>query len=271
MCIAAFVGCGGGTTGTGDVPTTLKGSLMTPEGTALSDVIMTVLETGDSDTSDGYGQFTVTTNLSSESVTLLLRLDDTETTTVISGIPSDAEIVEVAITMDVSGDAISVVSVTVNPSPETPTTASPTPTPDSTGVNMPSGDDSPHPTPDGSDTPTPTPTRSPEKSLISGRVLFRDGKPISGAQVTHRESGKSDRTNGSGRFSIETVISGKTATLAVRYNDQRGSVTIGNLPSGPLEIDVVLKLSLSSNPSVDSPTPGDSFSVSVDSKKVTGR
>ncbi len=131
--------CGGNTQGTGGI--SIEGRILTTGGTARANVGVTVLETGDSTTTDATGAFALTTNLLAEA-TLLLEDETIQTQVVLTDIPSSTSTVRVSIEVEEESNSgnISEVEIIENNSSSSSDNSDSTDD-SSSGSSGPSGDD----------------------------------------------------------------------------------------------------------------------------------
>lgn len=157
LCSALLASCGGGSSDSG-MPSinSVSGFIHTHTGVPLSDIAVTLEETGDSAATDAAGNFHISTDLQATSIHLSLSRDDFEGNAVINDIPADVVKVVVDLSADTATGQVQVVSVRVilkNGATPTPTpSAVLTATPSAGATATPSTDT----TPSGTATPTPT-------------------------------------------------------------------------------------------------------------------
>jgi hypothetical protein len=101
VIVLILMGCGGGSAGTGTGPVVVvQGAVVDQAGVPVSDVSIRVIETGSEATTTTNGEFQLTTESESESVTLELTSDDGSTVNITVEIPEDGGTVELMLTIN---------------------------------------------------------------------------------------------------------------------------------------------------------------------------
>lgn len=112
LCI--LCGCGGGSEGTGtELTRKLAGQVATTEGNPVGEANITLLETGDSTTTDGRGFFTLGIPLATSDLTLEVLKDELRSSVVLQDIDSDATTIDVSLTVDEERNQITASSIQV--------------------------------------------------------------------------------------------------------------------------------------------------------------
>ncbi|MBN8549194.1 MAG: hypothetical protein J0M12_07775 [Deltaproteobacteria bacterium] len=79
-------------------------------------------------------------------------------------------------------------------------------------------------------------------SQFSGRIVSLDGMPISGASVVLEETGDTAISLEDGTFDIESILPGTSATFLVETAEAQASTSIVDIPPGPHDVTIQLKL-----------------------------
>jgi len=243
----ALAGCSGGITGTGDT-TRISGKVLSESGQPLAGISVTVADSGDSASTDSGGAFEIVTELPDSSTDLIVEGAAFEGRVSVEQIPDEESLVEITIQVSSLDSSISIAAVSITIiSPEDPAAASESDAGDAPGsvVRDPgsAGEDR---NPAGDD-------EGLSHVLYRGKVKDQDGQALSGVTVAVIESADSDRSDSSGRFSIDTQDVDGKVTLRVSYKGKSGKVSISNIPSGKdlvVELEIVLTIAKSSDPDV---------------------
>lgn len=98
-------GCsGGGTEGTGIPKAVVRGNVVDSNGEALGETSLTILETGDSSTTDENGQFVIHMREGNSRLTFLIKNETLDTTAILEAIPENASQIDVKISVNVEED-----------------------------------------------------------------------------------------------------------------------------------------------------------------------
>ena len=220
-----IVGCGGGTTGTGEFERKLIiGDLSDQNGSALPGATLTLLDSGDSTTTDGNGNFRLETSLEPGETTLELELNGTASRLVLD-LPAGDIVSDLELVFDSESGAVSVASISIVPR-EDFEAPKPTPTPDNSGEE-----------------PKPVDPQQ-EESILRGTIQFVDGPAVPGAIVTLPQFDLQALTlkDGKFRFTFDPAVSGKSLLVRVSYKNVRDTLTIRNIPAESSIIEVTLRL-----------------------------
>jgi hypothetical protein len=107
VIVLMLMGCGGGSAGTGTGPiVVVQGAILDQSGSPVSDVSIRVIETGGEATTTSNGEFQLTTESESDSVTLEVISEDGNTAYIKVEIPEDGGTVEVVLTINPKLDQI---------------------------------------------------------------------------------------------------------------------------------------------------------------------
>jgi hypothetical protein len=211
----AALGCGGGTTGSGDASSLkVSGTVTSPEGRPLS-ARVTDLESGESTQSDEKGAFTLSARGKGGVLSLDVSTDTTSGTISVPNIPDGSSGVSVAIVVDSVSGVVTLASVEI----------------EQEGVS--------------SNDPTKI-TQS-----FKGTVLSRSGKPVKDALITVRGTTAQQTTDTSGRFLLSSHSRSGKITLLVRFKGYDGSVVISGVPrerSSTIKVRLTLAIDAGQDP-----------------------
>lgn len=181
LSLWVFVGCGGGTQGTGGI--TIDGTVQDSKGQTLSGIRVVLLNSNDSTVTDSQGGFSLYSETAAE-YNISVESQGEQPTVTLSDVPPTATQIQIIIQISDNGSptvgSLEVVAEhhshgsSSSPTPTPSVGVSPTPTPNSTDQNE--SDDSSNPTPtpspgnggddgtgqvdDGNTNPSPTPTKT---------------------------------------------------------------------------------------------------------------
>ncbi len=266
--------CGGGTVGTDDggALKIFTGTVKLNDGSVVADALVTILESGESATTDADGEFEIDSN-SSDLLTanLLIETNQIQVEANIGDIPEGATETVVEIVIDpVNRSATTKVEtrkrarqVRRTPTPVSALTPEPTAT-----ATLPI-------TPIPDLTPAATATaveRTVGRMQIAGSILFNDNVRVSGARVGFSAPLREARTlTRSGRYKISILFPTDTnfdsnAELIIEYGGFSGVVTLPTrlIEGRSLRVNLILSISSSDTPSSD-------FSVSIGSSSILDR
>jgi len=100
LTVAVFGGCGGGTGGTG--LTSIQGAVETTDSKPLVDAKVTVVETGDTTTTNGDGQFDITSEVSDPQIEVRVEKGQVDTSFVVQGAQEGESRINVLVKLDSS-------------------------------------------------------------------------------------------------------------------------------------------------------------------------
>lgn len=101
MIVALTSGCGGGSagTGTGDTLVRIQGIVSDPSGAPVESALVTVVESGDSDTTDGVGAFSIEADVANQQITLEVSKQDRSALTTITA-PGESGTISIQVKFD---------------------------------------------------------------------------------------------------------------------------------------------------------------------------
>ena len=244
LLLTCFLACGGGTTGTGAYSTrNFSGTLKDTSGNPLINFNLTVLENGDSTSTDQNGKFLLSTELENNRVTFVFDGGALNNELQINDLPDSNEIIYLEIEADQENNAITLLSLKIIP------LTSPDPTPSPVLDN----DDKPKPTPTPNDgakpkpqkptpiaTPTPTPILN---NIYKGKVIDHSGEGLSGVKITLQNYSKSVFTNNSGNFEISSRPGSANINLLIQYFNHSKTISF-NIPDESVLVQLSIKITL---------------------------
>lgn len=114
LLVCTLCGCGGGSEGTGtEVTRKLAGQVATKDGAPLSNAHVTLLETGNSTTTDRLGFFTLGAPLTTSDLTLEVAKGGLRNSVVLRDINIEATTIDVSLTVDEDRNEITASSIQV--------------------------------------------------------------------------------------------------------------------------------------------------------------
>lgn len=283
-----FHGCGGGTTGTGDIQSTrLAGKIVLPDGSAASNANVAIAETGDSSTTDPNGEFIITSKIPAGPLSLIVDFGTLSATASLGILEQEGSNISVVIEADQTSNSLKVISQETTPpvnsgaaSSQSSASASAPPdtggstssTPSGTSTPAPDNTDSPGAEPtrtpnngNNGASPTPLPTATPTQPAASeptsysvrfgGTVINNKGNALSDVQITVVDARRSSTTSSSGSFSIRAGQVSGNVQLRAQYLGGSDSVTISNVPSDNVFVRLQLKITITTpgNPLIGRP------------------
>lgn len=231
LLIMLCIGCGGGSSGTdGGVTLRVLGTVTSTNGALLSGLEVTAVESGDSVSTSQQGSFDLRTSIERDSVTLLVRQGDKETTlTPLTGV-QNGDIITLNLKLDETNFSISVVSLSITP----------------LGANDPT------PTPSNSNNPKATPTpRIEQQDIVTGTIRTANGRPVDKLSISVKNTsirGKSDRN---GNFVLRGQLPRSGVTLIIANQAFKREVVLPTLPETPVVIKLKLLFVVSQSGQID--------------------
>lgn len=251
-----LVGCGGGTTGTGGTGSSdYNGRVLTDAGSPVSGALVTLLESGDSSSTDSNGSFSIPSDIDAPSVTLLVESEANQGQVVVDELPSGPKEVSVEVTINRASREVKLTSKRVRPKStptpisgssavptESPTIPSGTPIPGSTPTVNPS------PTPNDTQSPSPTETPVPKpKTVFRGKIRTNTPSLLTGAIVgiAARQKRSAVASDGSFRFSVNARSD--NTTFIVEAAGQTFSVELSGVTASTKKAILTLRLDMKKN------------------------
>ncbi|MCB0311171.1 MAG: hypothetical protein KDD42_08040 [Bdellovibrionales bacterium] len=226
----ALAGCGGGTSGTGDLPVTrFMGIVSDSNGEGVGEAQLTIDETGDTAFSSADGSFVLEARLKGSSANLVVSSDMIEQTVRIQDLPDVDADVNLELRVDSINQVITVQSIHVEilSGDRDP------------GESESDQDDHNSPQVPISATP-PVEEERPEigdseseriRTIYRGQLIDQNNRGVPHALIRHLEANKSVRTDQYGNFSFVTQSYGGTVTIDISYLKYSGTVHIYGTPS----------------------------------------
>lgn len=219
LLCALQAGCGGGTMSSENFgETRIQGFVRDQSGAALSDVLVEIVETGDSTLTDSLGGFAISSALPDSAVMLSLSSESFEGSVSLPDIPAGTVLVSLALTLDSATGLVSVALIDPEeveaPDPEIP---------DASDDDQQAG----------------VPIR--HHTVYRGSVLSSEGRPVDGVTVLVSNTGSSDTSDRNGRFSIRSRAVRGDTILKVIVGESKFNLRIRNIP---YDRDITVSLSL---------------------------
>ena len=212
IAFSLLIGCGGGTTGTGDIsdagrPVSVKGLIQDTNAMPLTEVQIISAETTEETLSTSDGNFTLDTKLTGTTLELIIRGQGIDFMVRIYDLPDNASVVTVSLTADIPNNVVAVTAISIeelNPAPvATPSQGRPTPLPI---------------------------VEVQHTALVEGKIAGQNGEPIAGASIKVKGRSEKSRSGSAGKFSLLVVEPGERLTLVVKFEKSTIEVPI-KLPS----------------------------------------
>lgn len=234
MC--ACIGCGGGTTGSGDAPSVrVYGTVTNQQGLAVSSGTVTDLTGGGSTTINSNGSFTLSAEPNDGTVLLDVTAQGISGAIQVKDLPSSAQSVALKVVVDSVSGIVSVASVEIDPA-------------DSGG------------------------TENQEVSQrVRGTITGSSGKPAKNVTVSIVGARGTQKTGADGTFTLNAKSTTGIIKLRLTYNGLDGETVIRGVPKDrPCTLRVRLSISIEAgqNPG-DGDDDGAILSVDVDAVSVS--
>ncbi len=213
MILFLLLGCGGGSSGTdGGVSIRLSGSVTDGSGVAQSGLSVTVLESGDSTSTDATGGYLIPTDIAGNKLTLLVSNGAKETQVTVGNLELvEGDEVNVDLILSQSEFTVSIVSVNIN-EPVSPV-VTPTPRPQSTPV-------------------------IPQSITINGSLKLPDSQPVRGFKVSIVGDNSFDVSDAKGNFTLQTTE--RNITLSIENTRNKATVKLPEVSSSTRTVNVEL-------------------------------
>lgn len=108
LILSFFIGCGGGTSGSGLDPKIYQGKVLATDGRILSDVSVTIESTGDTAVTNSEGEFQITSNSQGGEVPFNIQSSEFNSYFSLNNISDDSSRVSINITVDTENDIVKV-------------------------------------------------------------------------------------------------------------------------------------------------------------------
>lgn len=230
--ILLISGCGGGTSGTDNGGgTNIFGRIQNADGAPLSMIQVTLLETGENDTTNQSGEFSIKSVTTSASPSLLVQGQGIDEIVSLGEVPLGQETINVTIEANTGTGSLSIVSLTVGVEDSQLLPADDQPV---------SGE---APVPQEQENSAPANPEERQGINFKGSILFESGKPASNVAVVLKESGEETRSDTTGAFTIQSSFRASAARLVIKIEGSRFVVKIDNIPEGTLavQLDIVIR------------------------------
>ena len=239
LCVAvivAFIGCGGGTTGSGDAPSVkVYGTVADQQGRVVSSGTVTDLTGGASTPINSTGTFTLSAIPDDGTVSLDVTAQGTSGSIQVKDLPSSAQSVSVKVVVDSVSGIVTVASVEIDPA--------------DSGAS--------------------------EDLVVSqrvrGTITGSSGKPAKNVTVSIVGARGSKKTGADGAFTLNATSTTGIIKLRLTYNGLDGETVIRGIPKDrPCTLRVKLSISIEAgqNPG-DGDDGGAILSVDVDGVSVS--
>lgn len=236
ITICAFIGCGGGTTGSGDAPSVkVYGTVADQQGRTVSSGTVTDLNGGASAPIGSAGAFTLSAVPDNGTVSLDVTAQGTSGSIQVKDLPSTAQSVAIKVVVDSVSGIVTVASVEIDPA-------------------------------------DPNSAENQEVSQrVRGAITGSTGKPAKNVSVSIVGARGSTKTDASGSFTLNAQSTTGTLTLRLTYKGLDGETVIRGIPKDrPCTLRVRLSISIEAG---QNPGEGDDggaiLSVDVDGVSVS--
>ena len=236
VVICAFIGCGGGTTGSGDAPSVkVYGTVADQQGRTVSSGTVTDLNGGTSTEINSGGSFTLSAVPDDGTVSLDVTAQGTSGSIQVKDLPSTAQSVAVKVVVDSVSGIVTVASVEIDPT-------------DPSGAEA-----------------------QVVSQRIRGTITGSTGKPAKNVAVSSVGARSSTKTESDGSFTLTAQSTTGTMTLRLTYKGLDGETVIRGIPKDhPCTLRVRLSISIEAG---QNPGEGDDggaiLSVDVDGVSVS--
>jgi len=239
LCVAimcAFIGCGGGTTGSGDAPSVkVYGTVTDQQGRTVSSGTVTDLNGGASTSITPAGSFTLSAVPDDGTVSLDVTSQGTSGSIQVKDLPSSAQSVAIKVVVDSVSGIVTVASVDIDPA-------------------------------DAGDTQDQVVSQR-----VRGTITGSSGKPAKNVTVSIAGARGTQKTGADGTFTLNAKSTTGIIKLRLTYNGLDGETVIRGVPKDrPCTLRVRLSISIEAgqNPG-DGDDDGATLSVDVDAVSVS--
>lgn len=235
VTLCALLGCGGGTTGSGDAPSVkVYGSVTDPQGQPVSSGSVSDLN-GDATTQiNTSGAFEITAKSADGTVSLDVTANGTSGTIQVKNVPSSAQSVTIKVIVDSVSGIVSLASVEI----------------ESTSASNPDGAIS---------------------QSVRGTITGSTGNPAKNVTVSIGGSRFTDVTDAQGKFTLSGRSTDGTLTIRLQYKGLDGEAVIRGVPTDrncTLRVRISISIEAGQNPG-EGGDDGSSLSVDVDGVSVS--
>lgn len=243
-----LIGCGGGTTGSGDSTTQISGQVKNAAGNPIKDAEIEVVETGESTKTDQDGQFELQVMSGINELTLAVSAKDSSGnvsgSVLIADLPTQRAEVQVQITVDSNSGSVVIDSVNIEIEESLPANTSL----DQTAANDPINQQN-------NEKPASNQNQSiqeqkPQKSVLLLSTYKPNGAPLEGVLINVLSGTGSGWSNSAGKARINTEPSKDgTLSLSVSFAGLSARINFKGLPiDKPVRViaDLVINIDKSS-------------------------
>lgn len=223
-------GCGGGTSGTG--VKSFEGVVRSLSGAPIENAQITIVQTGETTTTNSEGQFEIRSKTEEPNVEVALSSPEVSDIVSVTELPPVSAVVSMNITVD--SDKKEVTSATIE---VTPTRSDNDSNDESDDAESSAANDVPLVV--GAEPVIPS-----GSTLIQGRLLSPTGEPLSGIVVTIPRTGISTVTDSEGNFVLDAGFLSGSVGIEFSADGLSTSVDLGDLPDDAATIDVQVELDL---------------------------
>ena len=239
LCVAvmcAFIGCGGGTTGSGDAPSVkVYGTVADQQGRTVSSGTVTDLNGGASTSINAAGNFTLSATPNDGTVSLDVTAQGESGSIQVKDLPSSAQSVAIKVVVDSVSGIVTVASVEIDPVDSVDTEA------------------------------------QVASQRLHGTITGSLGRPAKNVTVSIEGARGSKKTDADGTFTLNAKSTTGRIKLRLTYNGLNGETVIRGIPKDrPCTLRVRLSISIEAgqNPG-DGSDDGATLSVDVDGVSVS--
>lgn len=242
--ICGVIGCGGGTTGSGDVPSVkVYGAVADQQGRPVSSGTVTDLVSGTTTSINPVGTFTISATPDDGTVSLDVTTQGVSGSIQVKDLPSSTQAVAVRVVVDSVSGIITIASVEIDP------------------VNS-------------GETPIKDPGGKPNKVVsqrVRGTITGISGKPAKNVTVSILGAQGSKTTGADGTFTLKAKSTSGILKLRLTYKQLQGETVIRGIPKDrPCTLRVKLSISIEAGQNPGDGSEGDAIlSVAVDSVAVS--
>lgn len=235
VTLCAMIGCGGGTTGSGDMPSVkVYGAVTDPQGRPVSSGSVNDLNGGASTQINSSGAFEITAKSDDGTVSLDVTANGTSGTIQVKNVPASAEAVTIKVIVDSVSGIVSLASVEI----------------EDTSASDPDGDIS---------------------QVIRGTITGSSGGPAKNVTVSIGGSRFSDVTDAQGKFTLTGRVTNGTLKMRLQYKGLDGEAVVRGVPtdrSCTLRVRISISIEAGQNPG-EGDDDGATLSVDVDGVSVS--
>ena len=192
LILLSLVGCGGGTTGSGDAPSVkVYGTVTNPQGTPVASGTVTDLSTGSTTSVNESGGFQLSALAENGTISLDVTSDGTSGSIQVKDLPPSAQSIAIKVVVDRVSGIVTLASVEIDVDEE---------------------------------------TTGPVSQRVRGSILNNLGRPAKNVTVTIAGARGSEKTGSDGSFTLDARSTTGTLKLRLSYNGVTGETIIRGIP-----------------------------------------